>query len=78
MDIATNLERRYQGRVTFIHEEVYNHNDPQRGLRPSLRAYGLPSEPWLFTINRRGRIAARLEGAFGYQAFDEAIERALR
>jgi hypothetical protein len=78
VDIATNLERRYRGRVTFIHEEVYNHNDPRRGLRPSPRAYGLPSEPWLFTINRRGRIATRLEGAFGYQAFDELIQRALR
>lgn len=77
VDVAASLERRYRGRVSFIHEEVYNDNDPRRGLRPSLRAYGLPSEPWLFTIDRHGRIAARLEGAFGYEAFDAAIRRAL-
>jgi hypothetical protein len=45
---------------------------------PPLRAYGLPSEPWLFTIDRRGRVAARLEGSFGIGELRQAIERALR
>ena len=38
----------------------------------------LHSEPWLFTVDRRGRVAARLEGSFGFTAFERAIRAALR
>lgn len=77
-DEAVQLETAYGDRVAFIHNEVYVDNDPSKGLRPQLRAFGLTSEPWLFTIDRDGRVAARLEGAFGIDEFREAIEAALR
>lgn len=32
----------------------------------------------IFTIDRRGRVAARLQGSFGTRAFERAIEAALR
>lgn len=77
-DIAAQLESRYGGRVAFIHNEVYVDNDVNRGLRPQLRAFHLQTEPWLFVVDRRGRIAARLEGAFGVTAFERAIAAGLR
>ncbi len=77
-DIAVSLERQYASRITFIHEEVYVDNQPSRGLRPQMRAFHLETEPWLFTVNRRGIIAARLEGAFGVNAMRQALEAALR
>jgi hypothetical protein len=77
-DIAVSLERQFSGRITFIHEEVYVDNQPSRGLRPQLKAFHLETEPWLFTINRQGRIAARLEGSFGVNAFTSALKAALR
>lgn len=40
-------------------------------------AFGLQTEPWLFTFDARGRVAARLEGSFGTRAFEEAIKAAL-
>jgi hypothetical protein len=76
-DIALSLEARYGRRMTFIHQEVYRGNDPNRGLRPQLQAFHLQTEPWLFTFDRRGRIARRLEGAFGVNAFRAAIAAAL-
>ena len=76
-DEAAQLQSVYSDRVAFIHNEVYVDNDPAKGLRPQLRAFGLQSEPWLFAIDRHGRIAARLEGAFGIDEFRAAIERAL-
>jgi outer membrane translocation and assembly module TamA len=36
------------------------------------------TEPWLFTFSADGRVAARLEGSFGNNAFREAVEAALR
>jgi hypothetical protein len=76
-DVALQLKSAYGDRVAFIHNEVYADNDPAKGLRPQLRAYGLTTEPWLFTIDRDGRVAARLEGAFGVDEFREAVEAAL-
>jgi hypothetical protein len=77
VDIAEQLKRTYGDRMAFIHQEVYVGNQLDKGLRPPLRAFGLRTEPWLFTVDRRGRIAARLEGSFGFTAFKRAIEAAL-
>ncbi|MGI8506614.1 MAG: hypothetical protein ACR2MK_07360 [Solirubrobacteraceae bacterium] len=77
-DAAVELQRQFAGRVAFIHQEVYVDNQPSKGLRPQLRAFHLRTEPWLFTINRRGIITARLEGAFGTTELRQALNAALR
>ncbi len=77
-DIAVSLQQRFGSQVAFIHQEVYVDNQPSKGLRPQMKAFGLQTEPWLFTINRQGRIAARLEGSFGVNAFTAALQAALR
>jgi hypothetical protein len=76
-DEAVQLQTAYGDRMAFIHTEVYVDNNPNKGLRPQLRAFGLSSEPWLFVIGADGRVAARLEGAFGIDEFRAAIERGL-
>lgn len=78
VDIAAQLKATYGDRVEFIHQEVYANNDVGRGLRAPLRAFGLQTEPWLFTVDRQGRVAARLEGSFGVEEFRRAVEAALR
>jgi hypothetical protein len=77
VDIAAQLEQEYGDQVQFIHQEVYVDNDVQKGLREPLNAFGLPTEPWLFTIDTSGKVAARLEGSFGIESFRDAIEAAL-
>jgi hypothetical protein len=77
-DIAAQLQHDLGSKITFIHEEVYVNNQPTKGLRPQLKAFHLQTEPWLFTVDRRGVIVARLEGAFGLNEFRQAIEAALR
>ncbi len=76
-DIAAQLHKEYGDRATFIHQEVYEDNDAQKGLRAPLGEFGLRTEPWLFTFTRDGRVAARLEGSFGNAAFRRAVEAAL-
>jgi hypothetical protein len=76
-DIAAQFQKEYGDRVTFIHQEVYEDNDVQKGLRAPLREFGLRTEPWLFTFTADGRVAARLEGSFGNRAFRRAVEAAL-
>lgn len=78
VDVATQLEAQYRDRVTFIHEDVYKDNNLAKGYRPQLEAFRLQTEPWLFTFDRQGRIAARLEGSFGVNAFKRALDAAVR
>jgi hypothetical protein len=77
-DVAVQLQHEFGDKITFIHEEVYVNNQPSKGLRPQLKAFHLRTEPWLFTINRKGVIAARLEGAFGTTELTQAIKAALQ
>ncbi|HWF73816.1 MAG TPA: hypothetical protein VG186_10760 [Solirubrobacteraceae bacterium] len=76
-DLLVQAQHEFGSRVTFIHQEVFVDNDPTKGYRPQLKAFHLETEPWLFTINRQGVIAARLEGAFGIRELRRAIEAAL-
>jgi len=77
-DIAVQLQQKYGDQIEFIHQEVYVNNQPKEGLRPQLKAFHLQTEPWLFTINRQGKIAARLEGSFGVNAFTKALQAAMQ
>ena len=77
VDIALQLRQKFGDRVAFIHQEVYVDNNAQRGLREPLRRYGLPTEPWLFTVGIDGKVAARLEGSFGLEAFEKAVQAAI-
>jgi hypothetical protein len=76
-DIALQLKAEYGDEVEFIHQEVYVDNDPAKGLRPPLRRFNLKTEPWLFVVDERGRVTARMEGSFGLTAFERALQTAL-
>ncbi len=77
VDVALQLREKYGDQVEFIHQEVYNENDPQKGLRDPLEAFKLRTEPWLFVIGADGNVTARLEGSFGLSAFEDALKTAL-
>jgi hypothetical protein len=77
VDIAAQMKARYGDRIEFIHQEVYVGNDPNKGLREPLRRFNLPTEPWLFVVDRSGKVTARMEGSFGLTAFERAIKTAL-
>ena len=77
VDVALQLKAEYGEQLEFIHQEVYVDNDPKKGLRPSLSAFRLPTEPWLFVVDAGGKVTARLEGSFGLAAFENAIKTGL-
>ena len=76
VDIAEQVKSKVKG-VTFIHMEIYNGNAVEKGFRPQVLAYHLPTEPWVFVIDRRGRIVARIEGAYSAAELEQAVRRAL-
>ena len=63
-------------KVAFITNEIYKENRVDQGLRPQPAAYRLPTEPWLFVLDRQGRVAQRIEGAFSVREIEDAVRRA--
>jgi hypothetical protein len=73
VDVAQEVADAFEGEADFIHMEVYNDNDPGKGIRPQLRTYHLPTEPWTFLIDRDGIIRDRIEGAYGVAELEQGL-----
>lgn len=71
-------KRADDGEVAFIASEIYRENRVEQGLRPAPAAYRLPTEPWLFVLDRAGRVVERIEGAFSARELEAAVRRAER
>lgn len=74
VDEAEQVKQAHGDRVAFIHMEIYEGNNPGKGVRPQVRAFHLPSEPWLFVIDRRGIIRTRIEGAWSVPELERAVQ----
>lgn len=76
VDVLEDVKADRPNDAAYIHMEVWNRNSRDAGQRSQVRAFGLPSEPWLFAIDARGRVAARIEGAFSADEAKEALRKA--
>jgi hypothetical protein len=77
-DVAEQVKSEFDDEADFIHVEFYEDNDASKGARSQALAWGLNTEPWLFTIDADGVVAARIEGAFSADELRDAVRRALR
>ncbi len=77
VDVAEQAQHEFEGKANFIHMEIYNDNDPSKGVRPQVRRFHLPTEPWLFAINREGVVSATIEGAFGTNLMRKTVDRVI-
>jgi hypothetical protein len=64
LDELLKIKAPYEDRVTFVHVDIYTSSTGDE-QSPTVAAWGLPSEPWLFTIDGAGTVVGRLDGAFG-------------
>jgi hypothetical protein len=55
------VKEQYRGKVNFIHVETRDLANPSQ-LSAANKAWGLPSEPWTFVLDKAGRINTRMEG----------------
>lgn len=75
VDIADEVRAKTGGKAVFVHQEIYRDNQVAKGYRPQVRAYHLPSEPWTFVIDRRGRVSSRFEGALSVGELQRAVAK---
>jgi hypothetical protein len=64
LDELLDVMTPYRDRVTFVHTEIYQ-SATGTALVPTLAAWGIESEPWLFGVDATGTIQSRIDGAFG-------------
>ncbi len=75
VDVAEYAASKYSDVVDFIHREIYNDNDPNKGFTEQVGAYGLPSEPYTFVIDEDGRVAYKFEGPVTIPELERALRR---
>ncbi len=75
VDIAEQVKRDRPDDAAYIHMEIYEDNLANKGVREQVKAYDLPTEPWVFVIDCDGKIDSRMEGAFSVAELDAAVDR---
>ncbi len=78
VDIAEQVKASRGSEAEFIHQEIFVDNEIDKGFRPQVLRWRLPTEPWAFAVDRRGRVAARLEGAYSAKELDRAVDAAVK
>lgn len=76
VDIVDEVHAQMGDKASFIHVEIYKNNKVADGNLPQVVAFRLPSEPWVFVIDRQGRVSTRFEGAFSVNELKAAVARA--
>jgi len=75
------LYANYKDEAIFIHIEPYVLTELRdtnlRDLVPAMREWNLQGEPWLFVIDREGRIAAKYEGIVSKAEAESALQTAI-
>ncbi|MGI8704107.1 MAG: hypothetical protein ACR2JZ_06310 [Candidatus Limnocylindrales bacterium] len=75
LDIVKGAAAPFKDEVNFVHVEVFTNLDQPDQLKqaPSVTEWGLPSEPWVFVVDREGKVSAKFEGVVGEEELTEAI-----
>jgi hypothetical protein len=75
VDISEQLKSEYGDEVAFIHQEIFEDNDINKGLREQVNEYGLPTEPWVYVIDSDGKVSTAMEGAYGVAELEDAVQK---
>lgn len=75
VDIAEQVRAESGDGVNFIQQEIYVENDVNKGFRPQVGEWRLPTEPWIFVIDRDGKVVERFEGGFSADELTAAVKQ---
>jgi len=74
LEQVLEVRRTYESKIAFVHVEIY-----ERPTGPTtvstVKAWNLPTEPWLYAINGAGTIVGRLDGAFDRSEIKSLADR---
>jgi hypothetical protein len=77
VDIVRQLLPRYQSRVSFTHQEIWQ-DFATRKLFSTVEEWRLQSEPWIFVVDGQGIIRAKVEGLVTLKELEAALQETLQ
>ena len=72
LDIVKSVAKDHP-ETTFIHSEIYEGLEPQNPPLAAVMEWGLPSEPWVFVVDAKGKVAAKFEGTVSPRELRQAL-----
>jgi hypothetical protein len=75
LETVQSVEPGFRGRVTFMHLEIYADPPTLQKTHNHVQEWHLPSEPWVFLLDRAGKVADKLEGGITADELREALAR---
>ena len=73
-DAIAEEMRRYPD-VFLMGEEVAEYQGAYKVSQNLLQEFGLETEPWTFLIGKDGKVADRIEGAYGVAELEQAMKK---
>lgn len=78
VDVVDEVRKRFESKgIRFIHIEIYEDNVPGNGVNRWVSEWKLPTEPWVFVVDRAGVVRDRFEGAVSVAELEQSIRRNL-
>ena len=77
VDIVRTLLPSFDTRVAFTHQEIWE-DFAEKKVFPTVKEWGLESEPWIFVINGHGIINAKFEGLVSQSELEDALRKVLQ
>lgn len=78
VDVVDAVRKRFESRgIRFIHIEIYQDNLPGNGVNRWVKEWKLPTEPWVYVVDRDGVVRDRFEGAISVVELERSIRRNL-
>ena len=78
VDVVEAARKRFEkDGIRFIHVEIYEGNNPAKGVNRWVEEWKLPTEPWVFVVDRDGIVRDRFEGAVSVDELVRSIRRNL-
>ena len=85
LQVAIRAEEKYGDRTNFIHIEPYElddsgnlvNDDKGNSFKPAKEgtAWRLPTEPWVFVVDKAGRVTARFDGPYAFEELDYSLSQ---
>lgn len=73
LDTLVDIVPDFESEIEFVHVEIFPDLSGNEAV-DAVRAWGLPTEPWMFGIDAEGTVVSRLDGAFDRSEMREMLE----
>lgn len=74
LDAVLQLAKTYGEQANFIHVEIYQYPFDGSKVAAAVDEWHLPSDPWIFMIDRTGVVRDRFEGAAPFEELEPALK----